>query len=219
MLFRSWISLLGAHTLPFSYVPVNNIISRDGEAALLAGYPSIKVIAPLRFGVGDVTTKPFGPHPDFPDVYYIPRTSWGYPFSPYMRQLITSAVAGEGIWAHYIHPDDVFDPSRSQGLGWEDLLSGFQSMVRFVKRQYPWLRYVTVRQAYELLRRTGSAGVEYRWDGEDLLIASEPGMLFRLRLNDRRLGSVSGGRIVHEYNRPSEVILETTENATRVSFR
>jgi hypothetical protein len=61
--------------------------------------------------------------------------------------------------------------------------------------------------------------VEYRWDGEDLVIAAEPGMLFRLRLNDRRMASVSGARILHEYKRPSMVILETTEKASRVEFR
>lgn len=216
---REWIGLFGAHTLPFSYVPVNNIISRDGEEVLLRSMPSLRVISGLRSGIGEETHTPFGAHPAFPDVYYIPRTSWGYVFDQKQEQLVASALASEGIWCHFIHPDDVYDANRSGGRSWEELFSDFQRMVGFVKRHYPWLRYVGVKDAYESLRRIDSTGVEYRWDDDDLLIATQPGMLFRVRLNDSRIDTITGARIVHEYRRPSTVIVEATETESRLTFR
>ena len=216
---REWISLLGEHTLPFSYVPVNNIISRDGEEALTRSMPSIRVIAGLRAGISQETFTEFAPHPTHPEIYYIPRSSWGYLFGAFEQSRVVSGLAAEGIWCHFIHPDDIFDETRSGGRNWEELRAGFQSMIDFVERHYPWIRFVTVKEAYQELLRIDAAGAEYRWEDGALVIASEPGMLFRVRLNHRSLADVRGARILHEYKRPSAIIVEITEPEARISFR
>ena len=76
-----------------------------------------------------------------------------------------------------------------------------------------------VKDAFESLRRIDSTGVVYRWDDDDLLIATQPGLLFRVRLNDSRIDTITGARIVHEYRRPSTVIVEATETESRLTFR
>ena len=70
----------------------------------------------LRSGQGEETRSEFGPHPRFQDVYLIPRTSSGYPFTPAVRQLTVAAASGAGIWDHFIHADDIFDPIANEIL-------------------------------------------------------------------------------------------------------
>jgi hypothetical protein len=92
-------------------------------------------------------------------------------------------------------------------------------MIRFVKHHYPWLRYVKVKDAYYILKEMDETGVEFRWEGDDLVIDSRPGMLFRIRLNDRKVKKLEGAGIVYEYKRMRVLILETTGNEARITFK
>ena len=214
-----WVSLFGEHELPFAYVAPNNIISRDGETALTNVFTSIRVISALRMGEGDITVTEIGAHPAIPSVYYIPRNSWGYPFSSYMRQLVISAITGAGVWSHFIHADDVYDPARSGGLDWEGLKAEFHKMIRFVKQHYPWIEFVSLRDAYYRLRRMDEAGVTIRKEGDDIVIESLPGTLFRVRINEGSLDGLTGGEIRYSYNRMPALIIETTGSVTRLDLK
>ncbi len=103
----TWINLFGEHTLPFSYVAPNNIISEDGIRAIHNVFPGIKVISALRSGLGEESFFSFGPNKEFPDIYMIPRNTWGYHFTDQIQRLIVSSMSGAGVWAHFIHADDV----------------------------------------------------------------------------------------------------------------
>jgi hypothetical protein len=83
----------------------------------------------------------------------------------------------------------------------------------------PWIRFVTVKEAHEIFQRIDSTGVEYRWEGDELVVGTQPGMLFRVRLNDRRVDKITGARVVHEYKRPSALVIEATEPEVRLAFR
>lgn len=213
---REWASLFGAHTLPFAYVAPNNIIDEAGMRAVHKVFPSVKVMSFLRSGGEEDTRTPFGPHPELPGVYYIPRNSSGYPYTPYKRQQVTAAVSGPGIWSHFIHADDVYDPNRSRDMSWDELRGDFEKLLDYAGTHYPWLRWVSLREAYAELVRTDAVEAEMRWEaGEggrpDRLVvrSTAPGLLLRVRLNDYRLERAQGVKIRYQYRRMPVLILET----------
>jgi hypothetical protein len=213
---REWASLFGGHSLPFAYVAPNNIIDEAGIRAVHDVFPSVKVMSFLRSGGGEEARTPFGPHPEIPGVYYIPRNTSGYPYTPYKRQQITAAASGPGIWSHFIHADDVYDPNRSRDMSWEELRGEFEKTLDFAATHYPWLRWVSLREAYAELLRVDAVDADMRWEpGEDgrsgrlTVRAAAPGLLLRVRTNDYRLRSVDGAAVRYRYSRMPEVILET----------
>ncbi|MBN2552970.1 MAG: DUF2194 domain-containing protein [Spirochaetales bacterium] len=207
---REWIGLFGEHTLPYAYIAPNNIISETGIAAVHNVFPSIKVMSFLRSGAGEETRSVFGPHPRFPDLYLIPRTSSGYPFTQAVRQLTVAAASGAGIWAHFIHADDIFDPNRSRGMSWEQLKGELTGMLDFVGRHYPWIRFVSLREAHARLESLDDIGVEYRWlEGDRLEIRStSPGLPLRIRMNGYHLKSSQGVKVLYQYRQMPAVVLE-----------
>jgi hypothetical protein len=52
-----------------------------------------------------------------------------------------------GLFAHFIHPDDVLDPDRSGGKSWAQLSREFASIVGEVNQDYSWLRSFTISPA------------------------------------------------------------------------
>ncbi len=215
---REWSSLFGPSTLPFSYVAPNNIISEAGMEAIHEAIPSIHVIASLRAGSSQETDTPFGPHPSIPGIYLIPRNSWGYILDGASKMRIVSAMSGPGIWAHFIHPDDVFDPNRSRGLSWNELRVNFTQMLDFVKRNYPWVEYKTVRDGYSVLQTMDDRQASFRWEGRSMHIRSTPGLLLRVRTNIGRVQSMSGARLVYSYEHMPELIIRTTSEEAVLNF-
>jgi hypothetical protein len=217
---KEWIGLFGEHTLPYAYIAPNNIISETGVAALHNVFPSIKVMSFLRSGLGEETRSEFGPHPRFPDVYLIPRTSSGYPFTPAVRQLTVAAASGAGIWAHFIHADDIFDPHRSRGMSWAELKREFADMIDFVDRHYPWLRFVTIREAHRTLESHDTIGVEYRWleDNRLEIRTTSPGLPVRIRMNGYRLRRSEGAKVLYSYRQMPAAVLEMEGTLATLEF-
>jgi len=216
---REWIQLYGEHTLPFAYVAPNNIISEEGIAALNEVFPTIRVISALRAGKGEETHTEFGTYDKIPSLYFIPRNSWGYLPTEEARTRIASAVSGAGVWSHFIHADDLFDPHRSQGKSWPELKAGLEQMIGFTREHYPWLRYMSIREAYEVLTRIDRARVAFRLEEDGLMVDAEPGLVLRVRLNDfRRVKSIEGARVLYTYRKMPALILEATSNEVRLTF-
>ena len=213
---QEWISLFGEHSLPFAYVAPNNIISEEGIAALHSVFPSLRIISALRSGLDEETHTEFDPHPKYPDLYYIPRVTSGYRFTPEVKQLIAASVSGAGLWTHFIHADDIFDPNRSLGMNWERLKKDFKKMFDFTARHYPWLRFVSIREAFRILQEIDSTGFEFRWEGDRLVINSSPGRMLRIRLNNNQIKDIEGAKVIYEYKRMPALILETTASKTEV---
>lgn len=215
---REWINLFGAHTLPFSYVAVNNIISKDGIEAIHRAFPTIRVISALRSGSAAETATPFGPDPDIPGIYFIPRNSWGYQDSQDARMRVSSAMSGPGIWTHFVHADDVFDKYRSEGMGWDQLRSNFVDLLDFAKRNYPWVRYLTIRDGYAALQEMDDRQAAFRWSSGNLEIHGTPGLLLRVRLNDGQPKSMTGVSVVYAYRSMPELILRLTAGDGELKF-
>ncbi|WP_455383416.1 DUF2194 domain-containing protein [Salinispira pacifica] len=215
---REWVNLFGAHTLPFSYVAVNNIISADGIEAVHRAFPSIHVIAALRSGSESETGMAFGADPDNPALYYIPRNSWGYQNEPDSRMRVVSAMSGPGIWTHFVHADDVFDKYRSQGMGWDQLRSNFTDLLDFARKNYPWVRFLTVRDGYSALQEMDDSQASFRVRGNRLSVRGTPGLLLRVRFNNGPARSMTGLETVYTYKSVPEMILKLTTGDASIDF-
>ncbi|HUX21718.1 MAG TPA: DUF2194 domain-containing protein, partial [Spirochaetia bacterium] len=215
---REWTSLFGRSTLPFSYVAPNNIISEAGTEAIHRAIPSIHVIASLRAGSSQETDTPFGPHRTIPGIYLVPRNSWGYELDGAAKMRIVSAISGPGIWAHFIHPDDVFDPNRSRGLSWDQLRTNFVGMLDFAKENYPWLVYDTVRNGYGALQEMDDRQASFEWEGRTMHVRSTPGLLLRVRMNIGPIVAMQGVKVIYAYKHMPEVILQTTSEEASLEF-
>ncbi|MCK5197479.1 MAG: DUF2194 domain-containing protein, partial [Spirochaetales bacterium] len=167
---NEWVRLLGSFSLPRTYVAPHNIISSDGLEVLHKVFPSIKSISTLRAGEGEGETHDFGPHPDFPDIYMMPRMTSGYLFTPEIKSSAISGIVGPGLWSHFIHPDDLFDPYRSQGKSWDEIKEEFTSMFRFIRTNYPWLRPTNAYDGYRAMMEFDDIGVDFRFRGDDLIV-------------------------------------------------
>ncbi|HEQ70863.1 MAG TPA: DUF2194 domain-containing protein, partial [Spirochaetia bacterium] len=219
---QTWIRLFGEYSLPFSYVAPNNVIQDEAIEILHEVFPSIKVVSSLRATADDETVHEFGPHPTIPDLYFIPRQTSGYVFTSFVRYLIASSISGSGIWSHFIHADDLFDPYRSEGKTWDQLKGDFHKMISFVKQQYPWIRFVDIREAYQTLRWIDATGIEFNWDEERTTLrveSTEPGLLVRIRTNAMSLRELDGAELVHRYSRMPVVIVRLTKPVHRFVFR
>ncbi len=216
---HTWITQFGDSTLPFAYVAPHNIISDEAVRVLHEVFPSIKVVSTVRAGGTDETPMAFGPSPVVPDIYYIPRISSGYLCTPYIKQLIASAVMGPGIWTHFIHPDDVFDTYRSKGKSWLELRTGLEEMLGFVKKHYPWLRFVGVRRAYDILRALDRARINIRWQENTLHIEAPEGVYIRIRANRYTPDDMDQAEVVYRYEYMPVIIIKTTKPVHNITFK
>jgi len=214
-----WIRLLGQYSLPRTYVAPHNIISQDGIRALHHVFPTIRSISTLRSGEGKGDVYDFGPNPEFPEIYMMPRLTSGYILDETLKSDIVSGVLGPGLWSHFIHPDDIFDQNRSGGRDWAGLKKGLEEMMTFVKTNYPWLEAVDATDGYRRMRTFDEIGVDYGLDGGVLkLKVREPGVLFRLRFNGKRIRSVSGGKVVYTYRNVDAAVIKSEKPEVVVVF-
>ncbi len=214
-----WVRLFGEAFLPQSYVAPHNIISEEGIDVLHSIFPSIRVISTLYTGSGEESYFDFGRHERHPEIYLMPRTSAGFHFEDRDRIPILSGVMGPGVWMHFIHADDLFDPVRSRGDDWEEMKRQFTEMVGFLGKNYPWLRRMGVYDAYRAMEEFDDTGIEYRYRNNLLeLTASRPGTLFRVRLNGREPKQVSGGTVVHRYADPPALVIRSEQPSVTIRF-
>ncbi len=215
---RTWIGLFGRETLPFAYVAVNNIISQDGIVALHNTFPSIKVVSALKWGIEEETYTEIGPHPAIPGIYYIPRISYGYQSSQNVLNLVVSGASSFGLVSHFIHPDDVFDPNRSDGKSWETLRKEFGDTLEFIRTNYPWIEWKTIKDTYRDLVMYDDVDYSFEFEGDTLVVRTEPGALIRIRTEDMTLRKVTGADIVYDYKNMPVLIARAKMHECRFEF-
>jgi hypothetical protein len=79
-----------------------------------------------------------------------------------------------------------------------------------VDQHYPWLRFVTIREAHRTLESHDAIGVEYRWlDNNRLEVrTTAPGLPVRIRMNGYRLRNSRGAKLLYSYRKMSAAVLE-----------
>jgi len=105
-------------------------------------------------------------------------------------------------------------------MSWEELKGEFAGMLDFLNKHYPWIRFVSIREAHRTLEQQDEIGVEYRWlEGDRLEIrTSAPGLPVRIRMNGYRLRSSRGAKVLYSYRQMPAVVLEMEGTLATLEF-
>ncbi|UKS25797.1 DUF2194 domain-containing protein [Paenibacillus sp. HWE-109] len=130
-----------------TYVPPSNILSAEGRDALKKSLPDLKIIASLYSE--DPYDKSYVQEYKKSDdgILELPRVSSGYHYNQVMNWDIFNAITSIGVFSHFIHPDDVLDPARTQNKSWDQLYKEFDETMELIYSKYGWLRAMTASDA------------------------------------------------------------------------
>jgi len=193
--------------LPFAYVPPHNIYDAAGMEALARAFPSIKAICGMAIGdFEEGAEREFGPEPWHEGFFDIPRWTWGHELDSENKFRLLSEMGTFGVWTHFIHPDDVFHTPQNYpdadewrnplSLPWRGDRTGeknglyyrFVEWLDFVRKHYPWLRYMTTREVYHELQRYLALEANYSLRPREVVATfSDYPVYFQVRINDGRL--------------------------------
>ncbi|HDN80354.1 MAG TPA: DUF2194 domain-containing protein [Chloroflexi bacterium] len=208
--------------LPFSYVPPHNIYDAAGMEALAEAFPSIKVVSGMAIGkFEEGSNREFGPEPWHEGFFDIPRWTWGEVLDSENKFRFLSEIGTFGIWTHFIHPDDVYHTPQNypeaekwrnpHSLPWRGdhtgekngLYYGLVKWFEFVRKYYPWLRYMTTKEAYYELRKYLDIEASYTLKPDEVIAKfSDYPIYFQVRINDGRtldLNKMSNCQLVDIY--------------------
>ena len=218
---EEWIRLFGEQNLPRSYVAPHNVISSDGIAALNEIFPTIEAICTLHTSTDiEEEAYEFGPNEEFPQVYMLPRLSSGYNFTEVNKMSIVSSINGPGVFSHFIHADDIYDPYRSQNKSWEGLKSDLNDMMSFVRTNYPWLRPMNVYNGFRAMEHYDTQAADFQINGNTVRVnTNSPGLIFKVRFEGKRIKRVTGGTILYSYKAIDEVVIRSDEANVTVELQ
>ncbi len=128
------------------YCPPNNVIDAVGKGALRQGFATLRAVCRLYVGKGEDYAvesfddsnagDEFGADPDVPELLNVPRLSSGMFLTEATRLAMLNGIMAHGIVNHFIHPDDMYDPTR-RGRDWESMLTNFRHLLRFASENLP----------------------------------------------------------------------------------
>ncbi len=211
---KKWIEE-GLGELPITYIPPTNLIDSIGVRAISQSFPSIKVIAGLYSGNFDVgQNREFGPEPWNDKLYSIPRVSAGFLIDNYTKTIILSEIAMLGVWTHFIHPDDVIytldeveNPELVRNwfyLPWrgknrEGLYFKFREWLINLKKNYPFLRFMTCKEAYDEIKKFDALKIEREFRENEVVIKmNQKNVFLCVQLDQKYLGlEVINAEILH----------------------
>ena len=136
-----------------SYVPPSNYLSQEGRRAVVQALPDLEVISGIYTDEeeeGEVYVQDFTVAED--GIAEFPRVTAGMAPDDYEQMSALSALGLYGVFSHFIHPDDVFDPDRSGGKSWEELYRSYCTWMDDIHKTYPWLRSLSATEAGDALR-------------------------------------------------------------------
>ena len=158
-----------------SYVPPSNIINKTGINAIHNSLPSVNTISSLYVGKSEKGSlvEEFEFDPAIPDLYHFPRISSGYFIPNELKYIINDGIANFGVVSHFVHPDDILDPKRSQGLKWSEISKRFENHFQKTLEMYPYLEPLTISDAREKMILYQNAQVNVHYRDNEILISGE----------------------------------------------
>ncbi len=156
-----------------TYVPPSNVLNETGMAALSDSLTDLQIVAALYSGTKENGSyiQEFGYDETYPSIYHFPRISSGYVIDREEQYIQADAVANFGVASHFIHPDDVLDPRRSYGEGWEDMEEGFEEMLSNLKETYPHLEALTQYRAFQKLITYQQSTISISYEQDSIQIS------------------------------------------------
>lgn len=133
-----------------AYVPPSNIISEEGIKALRQGFPNVNTIASLY--VADEKSLAYEQEFSKEDgIYNFPRYSSGYGVENIEKWSMYNGLTTNGVFSHFIHPDDILDPDRGNGMTWKELNGEFTKLVGDNYKNFSWLQSHTISEGVKAL--------------------------------------------------------------------
>ena len=136
-----------------TYVPPSNYLSDEGREAVKEAMPDLTVISGVYTKEGEegaVYEQKFEIARD--GIAEFPRVTSGMILEDYDRMEWLSALGLHGVFSHFLHPDDIFDPERSKGENWETMLESYEETLEAVNDAAPGLRSLTASDAARALK-------------------------------------------------------------------
>jgi hypothetical protein len=183
-----------------TYVPPSNLLDPGTLAALKLAVPSLRVISGVYYEGFDQNNERdpdyFVQDFDLDNRYGValPRVSSGGFYTDEVRYMVSSVVTTNGIINHFIHPDDILDPSRSKGLKWEDLYLEYDKLLGNFDKSYGWLSKDTASEAAVKLKKVTSAEIYYSQTDDEITVACDNfyGSLSLIVTTDKKLAAGEG---------------------------
>lgn len=135
--------IFGPGAEPAVYVAPSNFIQKMGKEALRAAFPEIAGIASQYLDEGPILGQEFAPDPDVPALVALPRISSEHFLDGGNSQEMLDALVLPGVFSHFVHPDDFFDPERSRGEDFDGMMRRLDDLLSRVTATYPFLRRMT----------------------------------------------------------------------------
>jgi hypothetical protein len=221
---RRWeIDKLGP--VPTTYVPPFNEYDTSGIRTVRDVWQTITVVAGLYYGSWELgQDREFGYEPWENRLYCIPRVTSGYVMDPLQKLYMLSQLSLFGTWTHVIHPGDKCEQipyggnydyllHSPWGLPWRgepEKRGGyyeFERWLQFTKDYYPWLRFMTARDAVRELQQYDNTHIGYAVQNNYVTIQTDiaPAYVeFHVAHGTAiQSGSLRGGEILH--SAPSDV--------------
>jgi hypothetical protein len=205
--------------LPFSYIPPLNIYDSTGINILQQEFPSIEGVGALYLGkFSEGQFREYGPEPWNKNLYVIPRNTSGYILTDFSKRSMISLLNATGIWAHFVHPDDVY-PMGERYEEAELLEAGIDKIrwhgepankglyhymvdwLEFVKQHYPWLSYKTRKQAVGVMHYYDKIKIGMRKRGKILDLETNviPSYFALFLRESNEMNNCIGCKVIHNY--------------------
>jgi len=204
-----------------------NVIDDEGIKALINVFPSLKVISTLfvKEESSYETEMDFGLL-EGTNILKLPRSTSGYFFNDEFFFDFNNGLWSYGAWTHFIHLDDSYDNNRNKGIPWQNLIKEFQFQIDYIKKNYPFLRFYTARDAYYILLDYEMSDYKFFHDKNkkeiDIKISSigsknEKYILIRLPENSI-LKKIENGKLVYIFPEKDFIIIKTIDYITRIIY-
>ncbi len=221
---KEWKKIFKPANLPFSYVAPHNIIDTTGMSALGKTFPTIRALSALYMGRSGESEQEFGWSKDN-RFFLIPRMTSGYSMDFSDKYTLYDVVHNFGVISHFIHPDDVFDQYRSYNFsGWQWMKKRFINDFSKVNRYLPWIRWMTVKDAFSEFIFYKSTNIRVKRSGKTILIKSSDGsdryLFFRLSLKPgARIIKQKNCKAVYSNKRSGDYIFKTNSPLSEIRLR
>lgn len=180
-----------------SYVPPSNVLNRTGIGALAESFPHLTNISSLYIGMeeGGALIQEFEPDPEFEAIYHFPRVTSGYLEEAEERFRMVDAIANMGVFAHFVHPDDVLDEFRNRGRDWGGMREDLTNALETMNKNYPHMEPMAQRDAVDYWKLYEKSLVNASVASEAISLQSYdvPGQVHGyLRVNDPNVKITTG---------------------------
>jgi hypothetical protein len=179
------------------YVAPSNIISPEGRTYLKKGFPDISIISASY--IPDETADEYEQEFEISDSGHsnMPRITSGYHDLEEERWLLINGITSIGTMSHFVHPDDVLDDERNNGLNWETMLKEYNTFLDVQKEKYPWLKPLTSSEGEVEMKKLLDSKIYLDYEKDKIYGYCDnfyDNLSFVLKTNNKVI-SVNGGRV------------------------